>query len=117
VDFSFLQEIADHNSEYIHEVLDIFLTTMPDGLRKLERLIAETEDFDGISKQAHFLKSSVGVVRVKGMYEHLAAIENMARQHRDLEEIRRIAAEITALYRAAHPLVLHEREKHRPAQI
>lgn len=117
VDFSFLREIADHNSQYIHEVLDIFLATMPEGLRKLERLVAETEDYDSISKQAHFLKSSVGVVRVTGMYEQLAAIENMARQHHGLEEIRRIAAAITELYRAAHPLVQHEKEKHRPAQI
>ncbi|HRO42627.1 MAG TPA: ATP-binding protein [Flavipsychrobacter sp.] len=117
VDFSFLQEIADNDSAYMHEVLDIFISTMPVGLAQLSSLINDTEDFESIAKQAHFLKSSVGIVKIRGMFDQLAKIELMAKQGQGLNEIRNIIKEITDTYNQAHPLVLKEKEKHNSAQI
>jgi PAS domain S-box-containing protein len=117
VDFSFLEEISNNNSEYIHEVLELFLSTMPEGLTTLHTLIANTEDFENIAKQAHFLKSSVGIVRVRNMYDQLSAVEQMARQQTGIAELRKLIKEITSTYDEAHPLVIREKERHRPAQI
>lgn len=114
VDFSFLEEIADKDSNYMHEVLDIFLSTMPEGLIKLDNLIFNTDDWDGISKQAHFLKSSVGVVKIKNIFEQLADIEMMAKERKDIEKIKTIIKEVLSVFDEAHPIVLTEKEKHKP---
>jgi len=116
VDFSFLHEIADNDSEYIHEVLDIFISTMPDGLSELETLIRQTENYEAIASQAHFLKSSVGVVKVKNMYDQLAEIEALGREQTGIEQMRTLISGLTNIYQLAHPEILREREKHKPAQ-
>lgn len=117
VDFTFLEEIADNSSEYIHEVLDIFINTMPEGLGKLESSISDGKDFDSIARQAHFLKSSVGVVKVKNMFDHFATIEALAKKEGDIIEIRTLFNDIKTVYTAAHPIILQEWAKHKPAEI
>src|SRR5690606_15747090 len=64
IDFSVLEEISGNDPGYISDVIEIFLGTMPEGLEKLEHLIKETDDWEATYKQAHFLKSSVSVIKV-----------------------------------------------------
>jgi CheY-like chemotaxis protein/HPt (histidine-containing phosphotransfer) domain-containing protein len=117
VDLSFLRDISGDDPSYIYDVIEIFLTTMPDGLEKLATLINTTDDYESIYRQAHFLKSSVSVVKVRDMYEHLAQIEYLGKQGKDKEEIKRLLSVIEATYSQAHPIIIAEREKHKPAQI
>jgi PAS domain S-box-containing protein len=117
VDLSFLYDISDDDSSYIYDVIEIFLTTMPEGLEKLAQLINNTEDYDAIYRQAHFLKSSVSVVKVRDMYEYLGQIEYLGKEKKDKMEIKRLLELILDIYKEAHPIIIAESEKHKPAQI
>lgn len=117
VDLSFLYDISDDDSSYIYDVIEIFLTTMPEGLEKLAGLINDTDDYEAIYRQSHFLKSSVSVVKVRDMYEHLAQIEYLGKEKKDKEEIKRLLGILQDIYKEAHPIIIAEREKHKPAQI
>src|SRR5690606_29300708 len=78
VDFSYVEELAGDKPDYIHQVLSVFMEHTPQGMEELNRLIRNTEDWDKISKQAHFLKSGVGIIKIKGMHEGLQEIETLA---------------------------------------
>jgi len=111
VDFSFLYEISDNDPQYIHDVIEIFLGTMPEGLDKLEDLIRNTDDWEAIYKQAHFLKSSVSIVKVRNMFDDLAKIEALARQQTNKEEITILLDKLLAIFREAHPVLIEEMNK------
>jgi PAS domain S-box-containing protein len=115
VDFSFLYEISDNDPAYINEVINLFLGTMPEGLEKLDSVIRTTDDWEAIYKQAHFLKSSVSVVRVRDMFDNLAKIEALAKAHGNKEEIIALLDTIQTTFKEAHPVVLAEQAKHATA--
>lgn len=117
VDLSYLYELSGHDPVYISEVLDLFLGTMGDGLEQLEHLVRETDDWDGIYRQAHFLKSSVSVVQVRDMFENLARIENAAQKQQDKEGIIKILETILDVYKEAHPVLIAEKANHKSGKI
>lgn len=117
VDFSFLKDLAENDSAQIYEILDIFLDTMPGGMQELELLISPNADFDRISKQAHFLKSSVGVVKIRDMYPLLARIESLAAARQNSQEIKHLFETALENFMLALPLIKNERELHKSASI
>jgi len=112
VDFSYLQELSGNDPGYMSEVLGLFLGTMPDGLRQLGELVRKGTDYDAIYKQAHFLKSSVSVVRVRGMYDQLTALEALGRLHAPQAEMMPVMESLEAIYAEAHPMLVEEKEMH-----
>src|SRR6185437_15312946 len=116
VDFSFLYEISDQDSAYIHDVIEIFLDTMPEGLEKLKDLILETDDWDAISKQAHFLKSSVSVIKVGNMFDELNRIELLGKQQTDRDEIEKLLKNLLSSFGQALPVLVEEKEKQKTAK-
>ena len=118
VDFSFLFELSDMDPKFISDVLTIFLETMPEGLDKLNNLIQDESDWDAISKQAHFLKSSTSVVKVGDMFDKLYDIEKLTKiSGTEQETINIIFAEIQELFIQAHPILLSENERYKKAVV
>jgi len=110
VDFSYLYELSGNDTAYITEVMNLFLGTMPEGLQQLSKQVRETEDYDSIYRQAHFLKSSVSVIRVRHMYENLTKLETMAKAHAAKEKMLPILEELETTYAAAHPILVAEQQ-------
>ena len=117
VDFTYLYELAGNDPAYISEVLDLFLGTMPEGLKLLEHLIRSTDDWDRIYRQSHFLKSSVSVVHVVNMMDLLSEIEQLAQKNQDKERIVQLLDQLLSIYQEAHPILLAERAKHNAGKI
>lgn len=105
VDFSYLYELSGNDRSYISEVMNLFLGTMPEGLKLLASLIREKQDYEGIYRQAHFLKSSVSVVRVRKMYENLTSLESLAKSEAPIEEMMPLLNELEATFSAAFPIL------------
>lgn len=93
VDFSMLEELAEGDNNYIIEVLDIFLSTMPEGMQVLRSHINE-QNWEGVSKQAHFLKSSLGIIKINDAYDIMAAIERGGKETPNIEEIKNLYANV-----------------------
>ncbi|PZF72239.1 ATP-binding protein [Taibaiella soli] len=114
IDLSYLDELSGNDPAYMYEVMQIFLSNMPEGLEKLEGLIRNTEDWDSIYRQAHFLKSSVSIVKIRNMYDSLAEIEDYAKKKENLGQIPVILDQIVATFKEAHPLLIAERDRNKP---
>lgn len=112
IDFEFLFEIADGDPSYICDVIDIFLDTVPPGIDNLEKLINETDDWDAIHKQAHTLKSSLGIVRIGNLLPQMAGIELNAQTDKDKANAQTDINSIVATFKEAQPLLLAEKAKY-----
>ncbi len=111
LDLSFLYELSDNDTVYIQEVIQLFLNTVPKGLKDLENAVRNTDDFDAIKKKAHFLKSSANIVKVRGMYDDLVEIEALARAEMGKDEITARLNNILVNFNEALPLIRAEKEK------
>jgi HPt (histidine-containing phosphotransfer) domain-containing protein len=115
LDLGFLYEVSDNDPGYIREVLGLFLEMVPDKIAGLEKTVKETNDFGAIQRQAHFLKSSANIVKIRRMYENLSAMEVLARQEKGKDEIVALMDDMMVNFREAYPLILIEVEKYKPA--
>lgn len=111
LDLDYLYEIADREPTYIYEVITLYLDNVPVGLTVLESLVTKGDDYLAIQKQAHFLKSSASIIKIKGMYENLTGIEAAARLNAPIDEIVKKMAEITTNFSIALPMIIAERDK------
>jgi CheY-like chemotaxis protein len=110
VDFSYLHELSGNDHVYISEVISLFLGTMPEGLQQLGRQVRDTDDYEAIYRQAHFLKSSVSVIRVRDMFANLTKLEALAKAHSSREQMMPVLEELETTYAAAHPILLAEKD-------
>lgn len=126
IDFAFLDELSGGDSKYKYEVLNIFLSTTPEGINNLERLVKEQSDFEALYKQAHALKSSVSIIKIRGMYDGLATVEALGRQiheqkapekdEESKEELTATFNEVLATFNEAHPELIKVRDENKPAE-
>lgn len=110
IDFTYLEELSGNDPAYISEVLNLFLGTMPEGLEQLEQLAKNTSDWDAIHRQAHFLKSSVSVIRIRNVFDNLTKIEAFAKEM-NKAALLPVMDEILAIYNEAHPLLIARRDQ------
>jgi len=101
---------------YKYELLGIFLDTMDDGLVKLKKHIKESGDMDATFKQAHALKSSAGVIKVKDMHAQLARIEELGRADTGKDEIEQLFDSLEETYSVARPILVKTRAANKPAE-
>ena len=117
LDLSYLYELSGNDPRYIHDVIEIFLDNTPEGMTKLDELVRGTDDFDAIYKQAHFLKSSVSIVKVRDMYEKLNQMESIARTDKNKQEIINLLDDIQVTFSEALPEINAIKERNKPAEI
>ncbi len=110
VDFSYIEDLGSSKPDFIRQVLTIFMDNTPAGLKELEQLIRKGRSWDKISKQAHFLKSSVSVVKIRGMHEKLQQIESIAKEKNDKKTVIGLLDEITDTFQLAERIILEKME-------
>ncbi len=111
LDLEYLYEISDKDPGYIHEVLRLFMESVPDTLNDLEQSVKKGTDFEAMVKQSHFLKSSSYIVKVKNMYDNVTQIELLAKKSTGLAEIRVLLQEVITNFNLALPLIKAEQKR------
>lgn len=105
VDFSYLEDLAEGKAEFMQQVLSIFMDNTPKGLVELEEMVTGKFTFDKIQKQAHFLKSSFGIVKVNEVHGRLQKIESLAREQNNRAEIETLMEETKQLFKEAETII------------
>ena len=115
LDLSYLFEISGGDPTYIYEVLTLFIDTVPANLYALEKTIRESDDFELIHRQAHSLKSSASIVRIRDLYENITRIDVLSREKKGKPEIVTCLDNVLANFNKALPLIEAERGRNIPA--
>lgn len=113
IDMSYITTMAGSDSNYMYEILNIYLKTVSEGLVKLEKLVNTTDDFDAIHKQAHSLKSSFSVIKIDNVFDDINNINLIARTGTGKPEIEERLARVLKSFNAALPLLEAEKAKYK----
>lgn len=111
LDLSYLIDTSSGDSKYVYEVLTLFIESFPVGLNNLEKLIRNTNDYCAIHKQAHSLKSSASIVKIKDVYEAISKIDALSRQSTGKDEIVANLELVLNNFGKALPIIQSERSK------
>ena len=116
LDLSYLFEVSGGDPNYIFDVLTLFLDTVPATIAQLERSVREMTDFDMIHRQAHSLKSSAGIIRIKDMYDDINRIDALSRDQTGKAEIVARMENVLFNFNKALPLIEAERGRNKPVE-
>lgn len=114
LDLSYLFEISGGDPVYIYEVLTLFIDTVPANLDALEKAIRETDDYELIHRQAHSLKSSASIIRIRDLYDNINRIDQLSRSQKGKAEIVACIENVIANFNKALPLIEAERGRNTP---
>lgn len=78
IDLNKIAEELDFDLEDVEMLMDLFLETANEKLKKMEIAI-ENNNLDDIYRLAHSIKGSAGTINLNNIYELSAFIENNAR--------------------------------------
>ncbi len=114
VDFSFIYEMAEGDTQYAYEVIGLFLTTVKGGLEALDDMINNSDDYEEIKKKAHYLKSSSNVVKVRGMKDTLMEMEDLASTGKGKDQLAQMLKSMQETFTEAIPVIEAEIKKNEP---
>ncbi len=86
IDLSYLKEVSNDNTEFIVEMIDIFLAQTPDYVLILNNAIAE-QDWSKIAEMAHKIKPTLGFMGADSAKGAMSSIESRAKDKQDYEGI------------------------------
>ncbi|PZR24743.1 MAG: hypothetical protein DI535_20935 [Citrobacter freundii] len=99
---SFVKEMED--SDYFCEVLKIFLETTPIMLDEIKEGILY-ENWDMVSKKAHKLKSSLGILQMNSMLAMAAEIEQHAKTQTETTQLSATLKKLVAQFDLVRPMI------------
>lgn len=114
IDLSYLQALSGNDSNYMFDVLNLFMDTVAEGLGNLKHLIRNTGDYEAIRKQAHSLKSATSIIQVSDMYNDVKEIEMLAVQRAALPQMEERLNRMFANFNEALPHLQEERDRNKP---
>jgi len=112
VDYSFLEELSENDPQYIYNILDIFLGSVPEGMDNLKAYVS-ANDWENIYKQSHALKSSFSIIKVSDMYDWLAGIESLAMNRSDSNKIQELFTLAETTFSRVKPAIERKREDYK----
>lgn len=95
LNFSRLKELYGDDNEYILDMMETFLTDALPDFSGFQALI-NTNDWVALSKLAHRLKPSLGMVGLTDLEKTMAEIENQARKQPEAESLQLLLNHVNA---------------------
>jgi HPt (histidine-containing phosphotransfer) domain-containing protein len=107
VDMSMLKELAEDDPVVIKPLIELFLTNVPESIEKLN-LFYEMRDWANVYTTAHYIKSTLSVIKIGKVCEALVDIELKAKNQIELDSIKPIINYIESQYSLAERLLKKE---------
>jgi HPt (histidine-containing phosphotransfer) domain-containing protein len=108
-DLTNLNEMLGGDQKAIFQMVKIFLQATPESLSELNKSY-QKEDYDGVSKLAHKLKSSVDIFCVNDIKQDIRRLENNTRENINIDEVPELVEKINTILNLAIEQVKEEKE-------
>lgn len=86
-DLGYLRSISDNNQEFLQEMIQTFVQSIPPVLQEMEMAL-KTTDWKKLARLAHQIKPSFGLLGINSLKKGVFYIEENARQKTNLDELR-----------------------------
>jgi HPt (histidine-containing phosphotransfer) domain-containing protein len=95
-DLTNLTEMLGGDKKAILQMVKIFLQATPDSLGELNKCY-EKNDYQGVSKLAHKLKSSVDIFSISEIKQDIRRLETITRENVNLDEVPALVERINSI--------------------
>lgn len=96
IDLSYLEEIANGNTDFIVEMIDLFLQQAPESLIQIREKV-EKKEFQLVGNLAHKLKPTFAMIGVMSGSKLAERIEKSTRGAYDLENLSELVDELKGI--------------------
>ena len=87
-DLAYLRSVSDNNEEFLREMIQTFVETIPPVLREMESCLSEKK-WMKLSRLAHQIKPSFSLMGIEALGKTVIYIEANAGQQTNLQELKR----------------------------
>lgn len=91
-DLSYLRSISNNNEEFIQEMMQTFVQTMPGVLNQMREGLAE-KNFERISRLAHQVKPSFTLLGIHDQRQNILFIEENGKTNTNLSELVKVTSQ------------------------
>lgn len=85
-DLQYLREVSGNNEEFIREMIQTFVDTIPNILTDMSRSL-ETQDWEKVSRLAHQIKPSLTLMGLSGLKDTILFIEEHGKKQTELVKL------------------------------
>jgi len=105
IDLEFLFTVAENDMDYVQLMFKTYIDTIPPIIDKMQAQ-CDAQQWDELQKTAHYTKSSLSVIKVKQMIEHVVSIEAQCKTKSSLETIPPKIQTLKELFQQSKTLLL-----------
>jgi len=99
---TYLFELAKGDTDFVKEMISVFLSENPQQMQQLEKNIAE-QNFAGIRQQTHKLRSSIPYMGLDTLIgEKVVEMEDLASRSSNIEQIKENFAKVKSTFDQAY---------------
>jgi len=95
IDFSYLEKVSGNNKEFIREIADAFIKSIPTSIEELDKN-SETEDWIELARVAHKIKPSITLLGVHSLKNKIIKLEEEAKLHKNPWQITKLSREVSS---------------------
>jgi HPt (histidine-containing phosphotransfer) domain-containing protein len=104
IDVTMLYTISANDEDFIFKIVNTFLKTFPDTIKKIEESLSEA-DWEKVYLNAHHAKSSLSIIKIDEMFDWVLQVESNAKNQTDLDTIPDLVKKIKGAYLFAEDLL------------
>lgn len=104
IDLGFLYELAGGDADYAKSMIKLFLENVPTTLKTIQQAIEE-KNWSTVGRLAHYIKSSLSVVKVKKMFDLSTKLESNAQNEQNHDLALSLIDQLNTLYLKAEFLL------------
>ena len=106
-DLNYLKKVSDNNEEFIREMVQTFVNSIPEVLQELEEALA-INDWDRISRLAHKVKPTFTLIGLDDLKTSIVFIEVNSAKRTELEAVEKTTREFIAQCKIIIPELTQE---------
>ncbi|MBX2893855.1 MAG: response regulator [Cyclobacteriaceae bacterium] len=95
VDLSYLKKMSGNNQDFINEIVDTFLESMPANIEEI-KANARNNNWDQVAKVAHKIKPTISLMGIHSLKDKISSLEHEAKLKPGSTISRNLANEVTA---------------------
>ncbi|MBP9926160.1 MAG: response regulator [Cyclobacteriaceae bacterium] len=93
-DLTYLIKASDNNQEFIQEIINTFLESMPKTIEEIQ-IQLQRKNWEHLAKVVHKIKPSITLMGIHHLKEKIALLEHEAKTSRDEKTIEGLATEVS----------------------
>ncbi len=92
-DLSMMQAVSNGNTDFVRDIINLFLETIPEDLKALVAA-GEVSAWNDIARIAHKLKSAVEHMGIHSLADTIRRLERVTDEHADLQQVPALIARV-----------------------